>query len=170
MITFQIHKYRNANWKKILRWTDMSDKTLANKHIWQTHNLSVHSDLLVALTSTIIENYWKGKYYIDICKHSVWNEKESFVLTFSFNVIRDILVLPGWYKWTMREWFDVHWTVTQFYKDMGQWRDTISHPLNAWNNTRPMHILMPTYQNNKLYKFACPLDHRLWKKFRFHLT
>ena len=51
---------------------------------------------------------------------------------------------------------------------MGQWRDTVSHPLNAGKNARPLHTLVPTYQNNKLYQLTCPLDHRLQKKFRFH--
>ena len=30
------------------------------------HNLSVHDDLLVVLTSAVIKNYWKRRCYIDI--------------------------------------------------------------------------------------------------------
>ena len=51
------------------------------------HNLSVHDDLLVVLTSAVIENYYKRRYYIDICQYSVLNEKESFARTFSFTTL-----------------------------------------------------------------------------------
>ena len=57
---------------------------------WHMHNLSVHDDLLVVLTSALVENYWKKRCYIDIWEYSVLNEKEPFVLTFSFITLQYI--------------------------------------------------------------------------------
>ena len=91
-----------------------------NLSAWHMHNLSDHDDLLVVLSPTVIEHYWKRRYYTDICEYSVWNEKGSFVLTLSSIRLTVHQTFHWWFftravtAFTLRTWANCYYSLMLF--------------------------------------------------------